>query len=501
MLAGYVRMHGGEIGALAPNLGRRLAHAPAPQSSDPETERFMLFKAVADLLRAVTASVPLCIVLDDFHWADGQSVALLKHVARNVEHGAIQLLVTYRDTDLTKSHPLTGVLADLRRLEGVERVALHGLTSEDVRAMTEAAAGHELDSDGAALAGEIAAETDGNPFFVGEILRNLSDSGMVVFDEARGRWEVDRSSGVALPESVREVVERRVDVLGAGVRETLTAAAVTGRTFDLELLTQLVEPEEPELLVHLEAAVTASLLVESTDRVGRFTFAHALINHTLYQALGPTRRARMHLRVAEALEERHGGDPDAQVAELALHWRLATVSVDTTKAAGYTLRAGRQALDRLAPSEAAKLFGDALELLGPDDTAERCEALIGLGEAQRLTGEARTATPCWRRRGSPHSSRTPTARRGRRSPTTVAWSASLAIPMRSGSRRSNARSSSTSHRNTRAACSCCRWRRSSGCTSSTQRAAGRSPARRSCSLVQPETRASRPRSWSGRGRR
>ena len=152
----------------------------------------MLFKSVAELLRAVARAVPLCIVLDDFHWADGQSVALLKHVARNVEQGALQLLATYRDSDLTKEHPLTGALADMRRLEGVERIALHGLEREDVQAMTEAAAGHELDADGIALAAEIASETDGNPFFVGEILRNLSESGVVAYDEASGRWLIDR---------------------------------------------------------------------------------------------------------------------------------------------------------------------------------------------------------------------------------------------------------------------------------------------------------------------
>ena len=138
----------------------------------------------------------------------------------------------------------------------------------------------------------------------------------------------------------------------------------------------------------LEQAVAASLLAESTDRVGRFSFAHALINHTLYEGLGATRRARMHLRVAEALEDLYGTDSDEQLAELALHWRLATVSVDKQKAAGYSLRAGQRALDSLAPSEAAKLFGDALELLGDRATAERCEALIGLGEAQRQTGDA-----------------------------------------------------------------------------------------------------------------
>ena len=384
VLSEYAAMNGGEVRRLAGNLVRRLPDAPTPQSSDPETERFLLFKSVAELLRAVARAVPLCIVLDDFHWADGQSVALLKHVARNVEQGALQLLATYRDSDLTKEHPLTGALADMRRLEGVERIALRGLERDDVQAMTEAAAGHELDADGIALAAEIATETDGNPFFVGEILRNLSESGVVAYDEGSGRWLIDRSSGVALPESVRDVVERRVEVLGPGARQTLAAAAVIGRSFDLDLLSKLVEGD---LLALLEAAVDAALLVESTDRVGRFAFAHALINHTLYEGLGATRRARMHLQIAESLEEMHGTESAEQLGELALHWRLATGSVDNAKAAGYALRAGRQALEQLAPSEAVRLFGDALELLASGDTTERCEALIGLGEAQQLTGE------------------------------------------------------------------------------------------------------------------
>ena len=112
----------------ARNLSRRIADAPAPQSSDPETERFLLFQAVAELLRAVAGSLPLLVVLDDFHWADPQSVALLKHVARSVETAQLQVLVTYRDSDLGKDDPLTTVLADLRRLEGVgaDRVAGSG---------------------------------------------------------------------------------------------------------------------------------------------------------------------------------------------------------------------------------------------------------------------------------------------------------------------------------------------------------------------------------------
>jgi hypothetical protein len=385
ILAEYVTEFGGEIGRLAGNLARRLPEVPAPQTSDSETERFLLFKAVAELFRAAARSAPLCVVLDDFHWADGQSVALLKHVVRTVDQGALQILVTYRDSDITKDHPLSAALADLRRIDGVERIALTGLDAAGVAELMGAAAGHALDADGLALAGELATETDGNPFFVAEMLRSLTESGAITYDETAGRWSVDLAAVTSLPESVREVIEHRVDRLGGDAREALTIAAVIGRSFDVRLLTELVEMPESRLLDHLEAATAATLLRESSEQVGLFSFEHALVNHTLYQGLGGTRRARLHHRVAIALEELHGTDSDEHLSDLAMHWRLATVTVDAGKAADYSIRAGRRALDALAPSDAARLFGDALELLGPQETVERCDALIGLGEAQRLT--------------------------------------------------------------------------------------------------------------------
>jgi class 3 adenylate cyclase len=387
LLGRHVERHKGELARLARNLEGRVTGLAAPQSSDPETERFLLFNAVAGLLGEVAEMLPLCVVLDDLHWADAQSLALLKHLLRSSEQGSLQVIVTYRDSDLGKDHPLTAVLADLRSLQGVQRVALHGLGADEVAEIMTAVAGHELEADGIELAGQIAQETDGNPFFVGEILRGLSESGALVFDEATGRWSVDASVGIALPESVREVIERRVERLGEESLEALRLAAVVGREFDLDLLSAVVEMDEARLLDELEAAVAASLLTESSDHVGRFCFVHALINQTLYDGLGATRRARMHQRVAEALEELYAADPAEHLGELALHWRLAAVSVNKAKAAEYALKAGQRALEKLAPAEALKLFTDAVELLGDADGRERCEALIGLGTAQRLTGD------------------------------------------------------------------------------------------------------------------
>ena len=386
VLERHVERHRGELGRLTRELPRRLPEAPEPESSDPETERFLLFSAVAGALVELAASLPVCLVLDDLHWADGQSVALLKHVVSATESCSLQVIVAFRDSDLGKGHPLGTVLADLRRVEGVERIALQGLGAAEVSEVMAVAAGHELDADALVLAGQITSETDGNPFFVGEVLRSLVESGRLQFDSATERWSVDRSSPLGLPESVRDVIVRRVDRLGAPAREVLTLGAVIGRSFELELLGRLTDTTGSELLDRLEAAVAASLLDESTERVGRFRFVHSLINQTLYEGLGATRRSNMHHRVAFALEELYGREPDEHVAELALHWRLA--ATDSTKAARYSIRAGRHALDSLAPGEAAKLFGDALDLLGTVEEADSCRALIGLGEAQQLTGDS-----------------------------------------------------------------------------------------------------------------
>ena len=163
-----------------------------------------------------------------------------------------------------------------------------------------------------------------------------------------------------------------------------------GREFDVDVLAEVVEQGEDELLDLLEEAVEASVLVEQADRAGSFSFAHALVNHTLYEDLGATRRTRLHRRVAEALEELCGDDPGPRLTELAHHWAAATTSVDPAKAMDYSRRAGQRALEELAPDEAMRWFGQALELQSQQSDGDprlRCDILIGLGEAQRQMGD------------------------------------------------------------------------------------------------------------------
>jgi class 3 adenylate cyclase/tetratricopeptide (TPR) repeat protein len=389
VLAEHVAEDGSALAGLVPALAKRVPTLLAPVGADGDTERLRLFSAVVGLLGAASAPSGLLLVVDDLHWADRASLQLLRHVACSHQLPRVMILATYRDSDLAAQDALADTLASLRRDVESLRIDVRGLEDIEVLEMMERVAGHELGSDGVELAHAVCRETDGNPFFTTELLRHLGETGMVHQDDS-GRWVMSEDlERQGLPQSVREVVGRRVARLGDETRRVLSLAAVIGRDFDLDLLAELVEVDEDRLLDVMDQATATGLLGEVEGAVGRYSFAHALIQHTLYQDLGATRRARAHRRVAEVMEERFGDTPDARAGELARHFLAATKTADTAKALRYSLLAGQEALARLAPADALSWFAQALGLYGqvsPDETL-RCDLLIGLGTAQRQTGE------------------------------------------------------------------------------------------------------------------
>jgi DNA-binding SARP family transcriptional activator len=372
------RAPGGVLDAHRASLSRLIGSdsAPAPRESlDPEGDRFGLFDSVVAVLRALSAVAPVLVVLDDLHWADPDSLALLQFVANEPHSGfPLAIVVTYRDSELyDRDHPLRDLLASLRRVEGVTRLDLEGLGPADVAAMMAIRTEHAIHASGHRLIEQITDETGGNPFFVGEMLRHLEESGA---EEGHTR----SIAGLRRPNSVSEVVVQRVRRLGGRTEEILSAAAVVGHEFDVDLLERVVG-EDP--LQVLETAERAALLRSHGGE--RYGFAHALVNHTLYDALSPARRERTHRRVAEALETRSDPDPGA----LAHHAARSGRPEDVRRAAGYALQAGRRALERLAPDEAQRWFAEALRMLlaHGGGEAERSDVLLGLGEAKRRVGD------------------------------------------------------------------------------------------------------------------
>ncbi|MBX3287434.1 MAG: AAA family ATPase, partial [Actinobacteria bacterium] len=389
-LRAHVAECGADLARLVPALCRRLPDLEVPTGRDPETERYLLFSSVVGLLGRVAAERPVVLVLDDLQWADSASLQLLRHVAGEDPASRLLVLGTFRDTEVAAGHPLVDALAALRRMERVTRVDLKGLDDLGVIELLEATGGHELDDAGVALAHAVYRETDGNPFFVTEVLRHLVETGALYRDDATGRWVSDLTlDEVRLPDSVREVVGARVARLGPHAARILSTAAVIGRDFDLELLAAATHADDDDVLDLLEAAETAALVREPTSVAGRFSFTHALIQRTLYQDLSANRRARAHERVAEALEELTAGRPGERVGELAHHWARATRPADAAKAVDYAAAAGDAALAALAPAEAVRWYNEALELFGLDgDPHRRAEILVGLGEAQKDDGRA-----------------------------------------------------------------------------------------------------------------
>jgi tetratricopeptide (TPR) repeat protein len=373
---------GGDLARLVPSLASRFANLPEPMHADAETERYRLFEAVTALLSAIATDAPVLLVIDDLHWAARPTLLLLRHVVRQRTVGKLMIVATYRDTDLGRGHPLSEALADLRREPDVERVALRGLDEAEVVELASTAAGHELEGEVLDLARAVYAETEGNPFFVGQVLRHLSETGALRVED--GHWIVTDRRGVGIPEGVREVIGKRLSQLADDTNEVLSVAAVIGRQFDNRLLTEASGLDADRVLDALEEAEASRLVVALAGHDDRRTFAHALVRSTLYEEIATTRRLRIHRRVAQALEARAGrGAPCLE--ELAHHCCESAALGDVESALRWSRAAAQAALDRLAYEEAASQYERALNVLDPDDVEQRVDrAQLGVELSRAL---------------------------------------------------------------------------------------------------------------------
>ena len=248
-----------------PELAERLPELAHPRPADPETERFRLFEGVASLLEASAATSPLVVVVDDLQWADRSALLLLKHLARGRSTARILFLGTYRDTELDRQHPLWEAVADLRREPHFARLAVGGLDEASVGELLRATGHGGDDQARSGLAGALRQETAGNPFFVGEIVRHLLETGSAV-DE----------SGIGVPEGVRDVIGRRLARLSPAANAALLVAAVIGDTFDVPVLEQACELSDDTVLEALDEAAAAHLVEELPD-LDSYAFCHSLV--------------------------------------------------------------------------------------------------------------------------------------------------------------------------------------------------------------------------------
>jgi class 3 adenylate cyclase/DNA-binding CsgD family transcriptional regulator len=364
------------LAPLLPRLDRRRDVASGPRV-DPDVERFRLFNAVEALFVDASKRWPIVLVIDDLHWAAAQTLALLGHVARAATSRML-VIATFRDTGDVATDPLTSTLADLRRVDGVRRVGLRGLDVHGVRSFVAGAVGHDLDAGLSELAEEVSRRTLGNAFFVGELWHHLVATGVVA---RRGdRWVACGSlSDSGVPDSIREVVNERLARLAFGVRRLVELVAVAGQRVELRVLRAAADMTEADITSALDELVEAGLLEAVQRPLLAYQFTHALVRDTVEGGVPIAARARLHLRVAEALESVHEADPRAVVGELARHYAAAAGLGADAKAVYYGRRAGEQADASYALDEAVDHFTTAIAISTPG-TEVRAEILIQLGD-------------------------------------------------------------------------------------------------------------------------
>jgi DNA-binding CsgD family transcriptional regulator/tetratricopeptide (TPR) repeat protein len=377
-----------DIAEVVSEVRGKLLNLDPPPALPPEQARFRLFDSITTFLKNAAQSQPLMLVLDDLHWADKPSLLLLQFLARQLGESHLLVVGCYRDLELSRQHPLSQALGYLSREPVFRRVPLRGLDLEDTEPFIQAITGIRP---GQGLAGTIHERTRGNPFFMTEVVRLLSDQGGLTGQEAGGPL------GVEVPEGVRATIGLRLSRLSDACNQVLTTAAIIGRGFDFKLLRALSGGiAEAEQLEAIDQALAAHLIQELPGEGERYQFSHVLFQQALVEELSTSRRVRLHARTAEALEKLYGPGAPEHAPELAHHFAQAEPVLGAEKLVQYSLLAGEGALVTYAWEAAEAHFqrGLTARRVPPDGTqpannAEAAALLYGLGRARAATADRR----------------------------------------------------------------------------------------------------------------
>jgi tetratricopeptide (TPR) repeat protein len=377
---------------LVPALRERLPDLGEPAPLAPEEERFRLLDAASQFMIAISQRAPLVLVLDDLHWADKGTLAMMRHVARFIGRNRIMMLGAYRDVELDRQHPLADALAAMRREAPYERIPLKGLQVGEIGELLSTIAAHDAPD---ALVKAISAETEGNPFFIREVLLHLIEEGKVLRQE--WKWAPDVAiEDLGIPEGVRQVIGRRLSRLTGEANRLLGVASAFNGAFRFDIAASVASLDEAASLRAIDEALAAQVLrpgVESDS----YDFTHALIRHTLYGEMNPSRQVRTHRQIAEAMERIWGERAIEHAAEIAYQYSRSAALPGAERGAAHAIAAADRAEAAYAYDEVVALLKLALELLPAADvrrarllgrlglalawTLNSDEALIAAGEA------------------------------------------------------------------------------------------------------------------------
>jgi DNA-binding SARP family transcriptional activator/tetratricopeptide (TPR) repeat protein len=371
-----------ELARLLPELGAEAA----PPQGDPYDARHRLFEAVAAAIGAAARRAPVLLVVEDLHWADHATLAMLAHVIRTVGWAPLLVAGSFR-SEREGAPELPTLLDDLRREQRLVHVALAGLSEQEVEDLVAA----WLDGrPPAGLTEAVHGRTGGNPLFIEELVRHLVET-----HSERPVEALVQAATTDVPQGVRTVIDRRFARFPERARQAVAMAAILGEDFALADVAAACNASDHLAADDLEVAVGAGLIDESQRLAGSYRFAHALVRAALLAGLTTTRRALLHRRAAEVIDALPKERREPRLAELALHLLEAGPLVEAGNAAGVAVRAAEQATRKLAYEDAAELLRRAVASGLDDGDPLRAEVLIALGDVQLRLGDAPQAGRCF----------------------------------------------------------------------------------------------------------
>jgi tetratricopeptide (TPR) repeat protein len=366
-----------QIAKLAPEIETRLGPFPARTELAPHEERLLFFDAVVQVFSNLARSKGLLFYADDLHWADRGTLWLLTHLLRQMREERALIVGCYRETELDRAHPLSRALLDWNRERLATRITLRRFEVAETNEQLSALLGESVSAE---FGEAVHRETEGNPFFVEEVLKALIEQGSVRRES--GRWQRCDLGELVIPQSVKEAIGSRLDRVSEQTNDVLRVAAVLGKTFSFEELQAAAENfSEDVLLDALDESTTAQLI--NTGGAESFTFTHDKIREVLYEELNPIRRRRLHRHAAEGLErrgiprdgDRQGVTSVCAVERLAYHYIQAG---DYERGLTYAKHAATAAEKVFAFDEAVAAYSRARD----------CAEALGLVEEQVTLEEA-----------------------------------------------------------------------------------------------------------------
>lgn len=369
-----------QLAAISPVFGPPESMVSTDLSASIIQPRFKQFDAVSRFWTSAARHGPLILIIDDLHWCDEPSLKLLEFIVRDVVAAPLMIVLTYRDDEIARRHPLSDTLGEIARQTSLHRLRLSGLPYDNCAELIQQIFRRNTPSKQLNLLFE---RSEGNPFYLLELVRFL--------EPQKTHNKQSGSGAIRVPDGVRAVIGKRLNRTSPACERLLVVAAVVGRTFILPVVARLLTSMSEEAIWDaLEEASAAHLIEPVVDHPDSYRFVHMLIRETLYDELLPSRRMHLHRRCAELLGSSLSTLNETGIVQLAYHYAEAAPLGDGVLAIQFSDQAAQRALVRKAYEEAVRLYSRALDLFQyVSDPSEQyyCELELALGGVQTKAGE------------------------------------------------------------------------------------------------------------------